>query len=392
MTYPQIILKKNKEQSLKRMHPWVFSGAIEQLPSNIEEGDLVEVLDCNHNFLAIGHYQPDSISVRVLSFNNIRINQAFWDKKIEAAYKKRINLGLIDNTSTNVFRLIHGEGDELPGLIADYYNGVVVLQCHSAGMFLQRNAIAQAIIKTIPTIKAIYNKSFSTLPPLFKKKESDAFLWKNYSSPIEVIENNLRFNIDFIEGQKTGFFIDQRENRALLGTFCKNKKVANLFGYTGGFAIYAAHSGATQVINVDSSAKALEMATVNYRLNSLTNIENICSDVNDFFKTCNENYDVVILDPPAFAKHHKHREKALLAYKNLNIKGLRLMPQGGILFTFSCSQAISAHDLRQAIFVAATNEKRSVSILFQLHQPADHPISIFHPEGEYLKGFVLKVE
>jgi len=392
MTYPQIILKKNKEQSLKRRHPWVFSGAIEQLPSNIQEGDLVEVLDYHRNFLGIGHYQPDSIAVRILSFNNETINQAFWNKKVETAYIKRKYLGLIDNSSTNVFRLIHGEGDELPGLIADYYNGVVVIQCHSAGMYLQRNAIAQAINNIIPEIKAIYNKSFLTLPPLFNNKEPDGFLWGNHSNPIEIIENNLRFNIDFIEGQKTGFFIDQRENRMLLGSLSKNKKVANLFGYTGGFAIYAAHYGASQVINVDSSAKALEMATVNYQLNNLTSIKNICSDVNDFFKTCNEHYDIVILDPPAFAKHHKHRKKALLAYKNLNIKGLKILSKGGILFSFSCSQAISANDLRQAIFVAAANEKRSVSILYQLHQPADHPISIFHPEGEYLKGFALKVE
>ncbi|NSW44490.1 MAG: class I SAM-dependent rRNA methyltransferase [Bacteroidales bacterium] len=392
MNYPQIILKKSKEQSLKRRHPWVFSGAIDQLPFHIYEGDLVEVLDYHRNFLGIGHYQPDSIAVRILSFNNEPINQAFWNKKIETAYIKRKNLGLIDNPSTNVFRLIHGEGDELPGLIADYYNGIVVIQCHSAGMYLQRNAIAQAIKNVFPEIKAIYNKSFLTLPPLFNNKEADGFLWGEHSTPIEIIENNLRFNIDFIEGQKTGFFIDQRENRMLLGSLSKNKKVANLFGYTGGFAIYAAHYGASEVINVDSSAKALEMATNNYQLNKFTQIKNICSDVNDFFKACQEHYDIVILDPPAFAKHHKHREKALLAYKNLNIKGLKLLSKGGFLFTFSCSQAISANDLRQAIFVAAANEKRNVSILYQLHQPADHPISIFHPEGEYLKGFVLKVE
>lgn len=390
--YPIIKLKKNKEASLKRFHPWVFSGAIEYFPKELKEGDLVDVVDYQGLFLARGHYQPDSISVRVLTFNPTDINISFFQKKIKQAIELRKNLGLWNNSTTNVFRLIHGEGDGLPGLIADYYDGLIVLQFHSAGMYLQRNDIVQALLKEMPELKAIYNKSMATLPPKFENKQNDGFLFGNAENTIEVTENNVQFQINFFEGQKTGFFIDQRENRKLLSQFCKGKKVANLFGYTGGFSVYAAKSGATKILTVDSSAKALDMAQINYNLNHCTNIENIASDVNDFFKFAKSEWDVVILDPPAFAKHHKHREKALIAYKNLNAKGMRMLNKGGVLFTFSCSQAISAADLRQAIFVAAASENRHAAILYQLHQPGDHPISIYHPEGEYLKGFIAKVD
>lgn len=389
--YPIVRLKKNKEASLKRFHPWVFSGAIEQLPKGIKEGDLVDVVDCQGEWLARGHYQPDSISVRILTFSPIEINVAFFQEKIKWAVALRNSLGLWKNKETNVFRLIHGEGDGMPGLIADFYNGLIVLQFHSAGMYLQRNSIVQALLNEIPDIKAIYNKSQSTLPPKFENNEDDGFLYGSCENPWGVVENKVRFQINYIEGQKTGFFIDQRENRQLLSKFCNGKKVANLFGYTGGFSIYAAKNGATKVITVDSSAKALEMAQENYVLNGCTQIENIVSDVNDFFKTIQQEWDIVVLDPPAFAKHHKHREKALVAYKNLNAKGMRMLNKGGLLFTYSCSQAISAADLRQAIFVAAASENRQASVLYQLHQPGDHPISLFHPEGEYLKGFVVKV-
>lgn len=392
MTYPKIILKKNKEQSLKRYHPWVFSGAIEKISKGIKEGDMVEVLDHSGQFLGIGHFQPDSISVRILTFKKEPIDEHFWEDNIQRALQRRIDLNLWKNKKTNVFRLIHGEGDGMPGLIADFYNGLVVVQCHSAGMYLQRTEIAEAIKKVIPNVKAVYNKSMMTLPPKFLDKDEDGFIWGKCENPIEVTENDIRFRINYIEGQKTGFFIDQRENRRLLAEFCKGKNVANLFGYTGGFSIYADKAGAKKVLTVDSSSKALDIAQENYNLNQCTNIENAVADVNDFFKSGSFDFDVVILDPPAFAKHYKHREKALIAYKNLNAKGMKMLPKGGILFTFSCSQAISAADLRQAVFVAAASEQRNVSILYQLHQPGDHPISIFHPEGEYLKGFVLKIE
>lgn len=307
------------------------------------------------------------------------------------ALELRKNLGLWKHNSTNAFRLIYGEGDSLPGLIADYYNGLIVLQFHSVGVYLQRNEIVRSLLNVIPEVKAVYNKSMATLSPKFEHKHEDGFLYGSCNNPIKVVENNIRFQINFIEGQKTGFFIDQRDNRLLLSKFCKGKKVANLFGYTGGFSIYAAKAGANKVITEDSSAKALEVAQENYQLNRCSEIENIVSDVNDFFKTAVPEWDVLILDPPAFAKHHKHREKALFAYKNLNAKGMRMLRKGGILFTFSCSQAIAASDLRQSIFVAAANENRQAAVLYQMHQPGDHPISIFHPEGEYLKGFVVKV-
>ena len=390
--HPIVRLKKNKEASVKRFHPWIFSGAIEHLPKGLNEGDIVDVTDNKGVFLARGHFQPDSISVRILTFNPIEINTVFYQEKIKAALELRKCLGLLRNETTNVFRLIHGEGDALPGLIADYYNGLVVLQFHSAGMYRQRIEIVDAILNEIKTVKAIYNKSLATLPPKFEHKGEDGFLYGNSDNPIEVVENNIRFKINFIEGQKTGFFIDQRENRQLLAHFCKGKTVANLFGYTGGFSLYAAKANAQKVLTVDSSAKAIAMAQENYRLNQCTSIENWVSDVNDFFKISQQEWDIVILDPPAFAKHHRHRAKALMAYKNLNAKAMRIIKKGGILFSYSCSQAISAADLRQAIFVAAAGEKRAATILFQMHQPGDHPISIYHPEGEYLKGFVVKVD
>lgn len=390
--YPIVRLKKNKEASVKRFHPWIFSGAIEHLPKGLNEGDIVDVTDSKGDFLARGHFQPDSISVRILAFNPVKINTVFFREKIKAALELRKCLGLLSNETTNVFRLIHGEGDSLPGLIADYYNGLVVLQFHSAGMYRQRNEIVDAMLNEIKTVKAIYNKSMVTLPPKFEHKGEDGFLYGNSDNPIEVVENNIRFKIDFIEGQKTGFFIDQRENRQLLAHFCQGKTVANLFGYTGGFSLYASKANAKKVLTVDSSAKAIAMAQENYSLNQCTSIENKVSDVNDFFKTSQQDWDIVILDPPAFAKHHRHRAKALMAYKNLNAKAMRIIKKGGILFSFSCSQAISAADLRQAIFVAAAGEKRVATILFQMHQSGDHPISIYHPEGEYLKGFVVKLD
>jgi 23S rRNA (cytosine1962-C5)-methyltransferase len=390
----KVFLKKNKGQSLKRFHPWIFSGAIGRISGNPNEGDLVEVYDEQEKFLALGHYQPDSISVRILTFQQEPIDAGFWKRKVHQAVQLRKTLGFFSNPDTNVFRLVHGEGDEMPGIIADYYNGVLVLQCHSAGMYLQLNEITEAFKDELgDLICAIYNKSLLTLPHKFMEKKEDGFLWGMSENPVHVLENGHRFLIDFIEGQKTGFFIDQRENRKLLSLYAKEKSIANLFSFTGGFSVYAACAGAKKVISVDSSAKALELASANYTLNNLSsNVENKVADVMSFFQQSDEKYDIIILDPPAFAKHHVHRERALVAYKNLNAKAIRLINSGGFLFSFSCSQAITADDLRQAIFVAAASEKRHVSIIHQLHQPTDHPVSIFHPEGEYLKGFVLYVK
>lgn len=391
--YPSIILKKKREQSVKRFHPWIFSGAIHYTPNNIAEGDLVEILDYDGNFLAIGHYQPDTISVRILTYIKEKIDTQFFIKKIQSSYNLRKTLFQNNKYKTNVYRLVHGEGDFLPGLIIENYNGLVVIQCHSAGMFRSLNLIVEALGYVFNNnIVAIYNKSSTTLPPKFQVNKEDGFLLNNHDSPIEVLENNYSFLIDFIYGQKTGFFIDQRENRKLLTYYCNNKSVANLYGYTGGFSVYAAKNGAKQVITVDSSAKALAIAEKNYQLNNLYNIENVEMDIMEFFKTNNKNYDIVILDPPAFAKHHIHKSKALIAYKQVNAKALKILNSGGLLFSFSCSQAITANELRQAIFVAAANEKKSLRLLHSLHQPPDHPISIFHPEGEYLKGFVFQVE
>ncbi len=389
----KIYLKKNKGQSLKRYHPWIFSGAMDKIIGNPSEGDVVEVYDDKKNFLAIGHYQPDTISVRVLTFKQEPIDTNFWRRKIHQAIQLRQNLGFFDNHNTNVFRLIHGEGDGMPGMIADYYNGVLVLQCHSAGMYLQLNEIADVFQSELgKDVKAIYNKSFQTLPFKFTDKHEDDFLWGTSPNPVSVLENGHLFWIDIVEGQKTGFFIDQRKNRKLLSLYTNHKSVANLFGYTGGFSVYAASANAQKVITVDSSVKALELAQKNYELNQVTQkIENVSADVSTFLQHSEELFDIIILDPPAFAKHYSHRQKALVAYKNLNAKAIRHVQSGGLLFSFSCSQVISAEDLRQAIFVAAANEKRQVSILYSLHQPPDHPVSIYHPEGEYLKGFVLHV-
>ncbi|RMG81374.1 MAG: class I SAM-dependent rRNA methyltransferase, partial [Bacteroidetes bacterium] len=328
-----------------------------------------------------------------LSFQRLEINEHFWGEKIHQAIERRKRLGLINNQGTNAFRLIHGEGDDLPGLIADYYNGLVVMQCHSAGMYLNKEMIAHILKNELHGIKAVYNKSKATLPPRFQNFNEDGFILGECPSPVEILENKLHFLVDFKQGQKTGFFLDQRENRKLLSLFCKDKSVANLYGYTGGFSVYAAMAGARQVITVDSSEPALKLAEKNYLLNGVENkVENYQLEIKDFFKNNSRMYDVIILDPPAFAKHIKHRKNAMIHYKNINAAAIKILNKGGVLFSFSCSQAISAAELRQAIFVAAANSGRRVAILHQLFQPPDHPVNIFHPEGEYLKGFVLMVD
>lgn len=389
----KITLRNNKDVSIKRFHPWIYSGAIQSVVGKPKDGDIVEVFDSQDNFLAIGHYQPDSIAVRVLSFEKREIDHDFWLEKIGNAIKLRRTLGFFENKETNVFRIINGEGDDLSGLIVDFYDGLLVIQCFSVGMFRQLEEITEAFkIELKNELKAIYNKSYLKLPRQFTDKKPDGYLWQTHDNLIKIIENGNVFLVDFINGQKSGFFIDQRKNRSFLSEFVKDKTVANLYGYTGGFSVYAAKSGAKKVVTVDSSEGALEIAKENYILNNVENIvENIESDVVKFLDDTDEKFDVIILDPPAFSKNHNHREKALRAYKKINSKALEKINEGGILFSFSCSKAVTANDLRQSIFVAAASMNKNLKILHQLHQPADHPISIFHPEGEHLKGFIVQV-
>ena len=387
-----IFLKPKKEGSILRFHPWVFSGAIMRIDGKPAEGDLVQVLSADGQFLAIGHYQIGSIAVRIISFENQNIDENFWSKKIENAFLLRKNLGLISEKN-NTYRLVHGEGDSLPGLIVDVYDDTAIMQAHSVGMHLVRNVLAEIIVKKVDGVKNVFYKSETTLPYKAGIESEDGYLIGKNSSEI-AIENGLQFHIDWMKGQKTGFFIDQRENRSLLEYYATGKSVLNMFCYTGGFSVYAMRGAASQVHSVDSSAKAIDLTNKNVTLN-FPNSENHKSFAEDAFKfmnSSNEKYDIVVLDPPAFAKHRDAVHNALKGYKRLNSKGFELLKKGGILFTFSCSQAITREQFRLAVFSAAAENKRNVRILHQLSQPADHPVNIYHPEGEYLKGLVLWVE
>lgn len=386
----QIYLKKGRESSVNRLHPWVFSGAVERILGEVIEGDWVEVLDLSGKFLARGHYQPDSITVRILSYNQDFNTQLFWQNSLKHAVERRKDLF---DKNTNIFRLVHGEGDGLSGLIIDIFNQVAVIQCHSAGMALNLTEISEALQKVLgKNISAIYNKSAQTLPPKWNDKPQDGFIFGNAEMPVEVLENGIKFHIDMSTGQKTGFFIDQRENRKLLGTYSKNKTVLNLFAYTGGFSMYALAQGATRVVSVDSSQLAMDWAKVNAEINGFTS-KHYCEtfDIMRGLQHYSKNFDIVVVDPPAFAKHISHRKTALKAYTRLNAMAMEKVGDGGLLFTFSCSQAISREDFRSAIFTAALQAKKSVRVLHQLSQPTDHAFSIFHPEGEYLKGLVISV-
>lgn len=388
-----IILKPKKEESLLRFHPWIFSGAIQRIEGKPAEGELVEVLDCNRNFLAIGHYQIGSIAVRVVSFEQQKIDDNFWNRKIEVAYKMRESIGLV-SAGNNTFRLVHGEGDSLPGLIVDVYDDTAVMQAHSVGMHETRDAIAKAIVANVPGVKNVYYKSESTLPFKADITPEDGYLIGGDNKKYIGIENGLKFQMDWLRGQKTGFFVDQRENRSLLERYSAGKSVLNMFCYTGGFSVYAMRGGATLVHSVDSSAKAIELTDKNIELN-FPGDDRHAAYAEDAFKYLNANekkYDLIILDPPAFAKHRDAVRNALKGYKRLNARGFESIKPGGILFTFSCSQVISKEQFRLAVFSAAAESKRNVRILHQLSQPADHPINIYHPEGEYLKGLVLWVE
>jgi 23S rRNA (cytosine1962-C5)-methyltransferase len=392
----RIILRSGKEQSLKRYHPWVFSGAIKKIHGAPGEGDVVDVYSNRDEFLGTGHYQDGSIAVRILSFRQERLDVAFYGTRIRTAVSAREVLGLPDDRQTNVCRLVNAEGDGLPGLIIDYYDGTAVMQFHSIGMHLHREWLLKGLQEALgERLRAVYDKSASTLPSRYAGDHRDDYLMGSPDTDTAPVkENGNLFSVDWEKGQKTGFFIDQRENRRLFGEYAPGRKVLNLFGYTGGFSVYARQGGAKLVHTVDSSAHAIEMANRNMRLNfgDKGRHEGIVDDAFDFLARGREAYDLMVIDPPAFAKHHHVLDHALQGYKRLNARALEKVRDGGIIFTFSCSQAVSREHFRKSVFVAAANTGRRVRILHQLTQPADHPVSIYHPEGEYLKGLVLMVD
>ncbi len=389
----KIVLKKGKEQSLLRFHPWIFSGAIMRVDGKPQEGDLVEVTDCAGNFMALGHYQVGSITVRVLSFVQRDIDQAFYTERLRQAYELRLSLGLADSERTNAYRLVHGEGDGLPGLVIDVYNGTAVVQMHSVGMYCDRKLIETALLEVMgDRLKAIYNKSEGTLPYKAGLNAENLYVYGRPESK-EALENGLRFYPDWEKGQKTGFFVDQRDNRALIERYSKGRRVLNMFCYTGGFSLYAMRGGAEAVHSVDSSERAIELTKANVELNFPGDTRHAATaqDAFRFMEETGERFDLMILDPPAFAKHLNVLSNAIKGYRRLNTKALEMIPSGGILFTFSCSQVVSKEVFRTMVFSSAAKAGRRVSILHQLTQPADHPINIYHPEGEYLKGLVLHV-
>ncbi|MDR1543268.1 MAG: class I SAM-dependent rRNA methyltransferase [Prevotellaceae bacterium] len=388
-----ITLKPKKEESVLRFHPWIFSGAVAKISGKVDEGDLVRVEDCKGNFLGVGHYQIGSIAVRILSFSDENIDRNFWQKKICAAYFMRKKLKIVDVQHNNAYRLIHGEGDNLPALVVDVYGDTAILQAHSVGMYNARQILAEIIVEEIPEIKNVFCKSEGTLPFKAQIEPTDEYLIGSQTDCIAK-ENDILFYADWLKGQKTGFFIDQRENRSLLKTYAKNRNVLNMFCYTGGFSLYAMSGGANLVHSVDSSAKAISLTDKNLSMN-FPNDERHKSFAKDAFKfleNIDQKYDLIILDPPAFAKHRDAIKNALQGYKRLNYRAIKQISSGGILFTFSCSQAVSKEQFRLAVFSAAAQTGRNVKILHQLAQAIDHPINIYHPEGEYLKGLVLYVE
>ena len=392
-------LRRGKEESLLRRHPWVFSGAIERISEGmtpLAEGDIVDVITKQGEFIAKGHYQIGSIAVRVLSFEQVDINAEWWAERIAKAKELREAMGLINNSSTTCYRLVHGEGDLLPGLVVDIYGRTAVVQCHSVGMYLSRQHIAEAIRKAYgEAIEAIYDKSSQTLPFKADLGAIDGYLWGRTSEPNAVVlENGLKFKVNWEEGQKTGFFIDQRVNRDLVRQYSRGRKVLNTFCYTGGFSVAALAGGAREVVSIDLSERAVKLADENVRLNFGDEAphEAIACNAVEYLKDIDDSYDLIILDPPAFAKHHKVLGNALQGYKKINARALQKIRPGGILFTFSCSQAVSRELFRTTIFTAAAIAGRRVRIIGQLTQPADHPINIYHPEGEYLKGLVVYVE
>lgn len=396
----KVFLKKGKDESVKRFHPWIFSGAIFKMEGNPEEGDLVEIYNSDGDYVGCGHYQNATIVVRVLSFDRSALKSDFWFKSLEAAFTKREHLGLTSGDRTNCYRLVHGEGDNLPGLIIDYYNGRAVIQCHSTGMYRNRADICQSLKKLYgDSLISVYDKSAQTIPGRDRDSHSDGYLFGTPGDG-EVSENGISFIVNWEVGQKTGFFLDQRENREMVKRFSKGKRVLNLFCYTGGFSLYALSGGASLVHSVDSSKKALEMLDSNLKLNVESNLisadsihKSYCTDAIEFLRSVEQNsYDLMIVDPPAFAKHRDALRTALRAYQRLNAQAISKISSGGIIFTYSCSQAVDKISFAQAIFSAAAQTGRKVSVIGRLTQPADHPVNIYHPEGEYLKGLILYVE
>jgi 23S rRNA (cytosine1962-C5)-methyltransferase len=391
--YAKVILQPKKDRSLRLFHPWVFSGAIAKEIGDPKEGEIVEVFSSEKEYLATGHFHEGSIKVRLFSFTQTDCGEEFWFSKFKKAYDNRERLGLIGNRVTNIYRLIHAEGDGMPGLIIDIYGAVAVIQTHTVGMHEQKNHFVSALKKLYGTsLEAIFDKSSETMSKQNSVQMENSFLFGSISES-EVFENDIKFYVNWVEGQKTGFFIDQRENRKLLSTYAKDKKVLNTFSYSGGFSMYALAAGATEVHSVDSSKKAGELAVRNAELNDAANRHQFhAMDAFDFLKTTKDQYDIVILDPPAFAKHLSSVDKATVGYRNLNTEGFYKVKPGGLLFTFSCSQVIDKILFRKIVFQAAAQSKRNVRILYQLTQGPDHAISIYHPEGEYLKGLVLQVD
>lgn len=393
MPYKTIVLKRGKADSLRRFHPWVFSGAIQTLPDDLREGEIVRVEDASSQFLAVGHYQIGSIAIRILSFEDVVVDDAFWDERLSEALMLRRALDLL-RADNNIFRLVHGEGDRLPGLIVDIYGETAVMQAHSVGMHYARHQIAQSLQRILgKSVTQVYYKSETTLPYKANLEELDGPLLGNASNYNVAVENDLHFHIDWLRGQKTGFFIDQRENRLLLQHYSNKRHVLNMFCYTGGFSVYALRGGAQEVVSVDSSAKAIDLTNANVALNypNCDHHKAYAEDAFKFLDKADDAYDLIVLDPPAFAKHKEAVRNALKGYTRLNLQAMRKIKRGGILFTFSCSQAISKDQFRLAVFTAAAQSGRYVRILHQLHQPADHPVNIYHPEGEYLKGLVLEI-
>lgn len=395
VSYKKVYLKPGKEESLKRFHPWVFSGAIARVEGEPEEGEVVDVYTSQKEFIACGHFQVGSIAVRVLSFRQETIDHAFWVRRLEVAKDLRRALGLIGNPQNNTCRLVHGEGDNLPGLIIDVYDHTAVMQAHSAGMHVYRMEIADALSEVMgDVIQNIYYKSETTLPFKADLLATENGFIKGGSPENIAMENGLKFHVDWLKGQKTGFFVDQRENRHLLEHYAKGRNVLNMFCYTGGFSFYAMRGGANLVHSVDSSAKAIDLTNENVELNFPGDARHqaFAEDAFKFLDRMGDQYDLIILDPPAFAKHRDALRNALRGYTKLNAKAFEKIRPGGILFTFSCSQVVNKQDFRNAVFTAAAQSGRSVRILHQLTQPGDHPVNIYHPEGEYLKGLVLYVE
>ena len=391
MKHPSIELHGSKLESVKRFHPWIFSGAIKTSTEDLIEGQVVDVYDNRNQLLARGHFQPSTIAVRVLTFEDVSIDQQFFDTKINNAVQLRFALNLI-NENNNIARLVHGEGDQLPGLIIDYYAGVAVIQCHSIGMFNSTEWIANALKKSLgDQLIAVYSKSSETLPA--RLGIENGYLYGEVVTPHLAIENSIKYHIDWINGQKTGFFIDQRENRSLVKKYAKGKKILNTFCYSGGFSLAGIQGGAELAHSLDSSKKAIELTEGNVTLNAMeAKHKSIVADTMEYIKDLPEDYDIIILDPPAFAKHKDKRHKAIQGYKRLNAHAIRQIKPGGLIFTYSCSQIVDKYLFTNTILAAAIESGRKVRIIEQLHQPADHPINAFHPEGEYLKGLVIQVD